>query len=128
MNERYFMNLSVLPQAFSVCQISDVTTVDLSREFVFLSKTDEECSLVCETTVVPQNTLACEDGWRAFRVCGVLDFSLVGVLSELSGLLAKAGISIFAVSTYNTDYLFTKAEVFDRALETLTNAGYAILE
>lgn len=122
------MNLNVLPQAFSVCQISDVSGVDFSREFVFLSKTDEEFSLVCETVSVPANTIALEDGWRGFRVCGVLDFSLVGILAELSGLLAKADISIFAVSTYNTDYLFTKADVFDRALETLAGAGYAILE
>ena len=122
------MNLQMLPQAFTVCQISDVTTVDFSREFVFLSKTDEECSLVCETASVPANAIAREDGWRAFRVCGVLDFSLVGILAELSAILSKAGISIFAVSTYNTDYLFTKADVFDRALETLANAGYAILE
>lgn len=122
------MNLNVLPQAFSVCQISDLSGVDFTREFVFLSKTDEELSLVCETAAVPANAAAREDGWRGFRVCGVLDFSLVGILAELSGILAKAGISIFAVSTYNTDYLFTKADVFDRALETLASAGYAILE
>ena len=122
------MNLNVLPQAFSVCQISDVSGVDFSREFVFLSQTDEEFSLVCETVSVPANTIAREDGWRGFRVCGVLDFSLVGILAELSGILAKADISIFAVSTYNTDYLFTEADVFDRALETLAGAGYAILE
>ena len=122
------MNLQVLPQAFTVCQVSDVTTVDFSREYVFLCKTDEELSLVCETASVPASTIAREDGWRAFRVCGVLDFSLVGILAELSGVLSKAGISIFAVSTYNTDYLFTKADVFERALETLAHAGYAILE
>ena len=122
------MNLQVLPQAFTVCQISDLSGVDFSRDFVFLSKTDEELSLVCETEFVPQNTLTREDGWRAFRVQGVLEFSLVGILAELSGLLATAGISIFAVSTYNTDYLLTRADVFDRALESLANAGYAILE
>ncbi|HWQ98821.1 MAG TPA: ACT domain-containing protein [Clostridia bacterium] len=122
------MNLKVLPQAFTVCQISDVTTVDFSREFVFFSRTDEELSLVCETAFVPQNTLAREDGWRGFRVSGVLEFSLVGVLAELSGILCKAGVSIFAVSTYNTDYLFTKADVFDRAIAALGEAGYAILE
>ena len=122
------MNLQVLPQAFTVCQVSDVSTVDFTREFVFFSKTDEELSLVCETAFVPANAAAREDGWRGFRVCGVLDFSLVGILANISSLLAGHGISIFAVSTYNTDYLFTKADVFDRALETLTHAGYAILE
>ena len=122
------MNLQVLPQAFTVCQVSDVSTVDFTREFVFFSKTDEELSLVCETAFVPANAAARADGWRGFRVCGVLDFSLVGILANISSLLAGHGISIFAVSTYNTDYLFTKAEVFDRALETLAHAGYAILE
>ena len=120
------MNLQVLPQAFTVCQVSDVSTVDFKREFVFLSKTDKELSLVCETVSVPANTIAREDGWRGFRVCGVLDFSLVGILASISGLLAGQGISIFAVSTYNTDYLFTKAEVFDRAIATLCEAGYTV--
>jgi hypothetical protein len=122
------MNLQVLPQAFTVCQVLDVTTIDFTREFVFFSKTDEEFSLVCETASVPASTIAREDGWRGFRVCGVLDFSLVGILAKISGLLAEQGISIFVVSTYNTDYLFTKSEAFDRALETLAHAGYAILE
>ena len=122
------MNLQVLPQAFTVCQVSDMSRIDFSNEFVFLSKTDEELSLVCETAFVPANAAAREDGWRGFRVCGVLDFSLVGILANISSLLAGQGISIFAVSTYNTDYLFTKAEAFDRALETLAHAWYAILE
>ncbi len=122
------MNLNVLPQAFTVCQVSDVSGVDFTREFVFLSKTDEELSLVCETASVPANATAREDGWRAFRVCGVLDFSLVGILAKISGLLAEQGISIFAVSTYNTDYLFTKAEALDRTMDSLARAGYAILE
>ena len=120
------MNLQVLQQVFTVCQISDVTTIDFTREFVFLSKTDEELSLVCETASVPASTIAREDGWRGFRVCGVLDFSLVGILAKISGILAEQGISIFAVSTYNTDYLFTKAEVFDRAIATLCEAGYTV--
>ena len=122
------MNLTLLPQAFSVCQVPDISEIDPSREFVFFSRTDEELSLVCETEHVPQHTLAREDGWRGFRVCGVLDFSLVGILAQISGILAEQGISIFAVSTYNTDYIFSKADVFDRAIEALADAGYAILE
>ena len=122
------MNLQVLPQAFTVCQISDQSGVDFSRAFVFVSKTDEELSLVCETQCAPANTLAREDGWRGFRVGSVLDFSLVGILAEISGILAAQKISIFAVSTYNTDYIFTKTDVFDRAIHVLSAAGYAILE
>lgn len=120
------MNLEVLPQAFTVCQVSDISTIDFTRGFVFFSRTDEELSLVCETDFVPQNTLMRADGWRGFRVSGVLDFSLVGVLAELSGILGKAGISIFAVSTYNTDYLFTKADAFERAIAALGEAGHTV--
>ena len=122
------MNLQVLPQAFTVCQVSDISDIDFSREFVFFSRTDEELSLVCETSFVPANTLAREDGWRGFRVSGVLKFSLVGILAKISSILAEQGISIFAVSTYNTDYIFTKADVFDRAIAALSSAGYANLE
>lgn len=122
------MTLQVLPQAFTVCKIADVSSVDFSREFVFLSKTDEELSLVCETSALPEGTIARKDGWRALRVTGVLDFSLVGILAKLSGLLAKEGLSIFAVSTYRTDYLLIRAEALERAKAALSNAGYAILE
>lgn len=122
------MNIFVLPQAFTVCRVSEVTEADFSREFIFFSKTDEELSLVCETAFVPSDPLAREDGWRAFRVQGVLDFSMVGVLAAISALLAAQNISIFAVSTYNTDYILTKEDVFERALKLLSDAGYAILE
>ena len=122
------MNLKILPQTFTVCQLPDVSGVDFSKEFLFFSKTDEELSLVCETSAVPAIALAREDGWRGFRVGSVLDFSLVGILAEISGILAAQKISIFAVSTYNTDYIFTKTDVFDRAIHVLSAAGYAILE
>ena len=122
------MNLKILPQAFTVCQLPDASGVDFSKELLFFSKTDEELSLVCETSAVPAITLAREDGWRGFRVGRVLDFSLVGILAEISGILAAQKISIFAVSTYNTDYIFTKTDVFDRAIHVLSAAGYAILE
>ena len=122
------MNLQKLPQAFSICQIPDVSQVDFTRPDVFLSQTDEEISLVCETGAVPPNTLAREDSWRALRVQGVLEFSLVGILASFSTILAQAGISIFAVSTYLTDYLFIKEDVFARACAVLSGAGYAILE
>ena len=122
------MNLKILPQTFTVCQLPDVSGVDFSKEFLFFSKTDEELSLVCETSAVPAITLVREDGWRGFRVGGVLDFSLVGILAEISGILAAQKISIFAVSTCNTDYIFTKTDVFDRAIHVLSAAGYAILE
>ncbi|MEZ4628665.1 MAG: ACT domain-containing protein [Eubacteriales bacterium] len=118
------MDIILLPQMFSVCKLPDLSGVDLNRPFCFLGVTDEEVSLVCPDDAVPADTLAREDGWRGFRVQGVLDFSLVGILAQISSLLARHGISIFAVSTYNTDYIFTKADVFDRAIAALVEAGY----
>jgi hypothetical protein len=75
---------------------------------------------------VPAITVARSDGWRAFRVAGTLDFSLVGILAALSKTLADAGVGIFAISTFDTDYILTKAEDFDRALAALRAAGHDV--
>ena len=91
-----------------------------------MGKTDGELSLVCPTEEVPENTLAREDGWRGFRIEGVLDFSLIGILAKISGILAEEKIGIFAVSTYNTDYIFTKEAAFSRAMDALKAAGYEV--
>ena len=89
--------------------------------------TDEEISLVCKTDDVPQNTIERDDGWRGFRIQGVLDFSLIGILSKLSAILAENNIGIFAVSTFNTDYILVKAENFEKALKVLSDAGYDVV-
>lgn len=68
-----------------------------------------------------------DDGWKAFRIQEILDFSLIGILAKISSLLAQNEIGIFVVSTYNTDYILTKAENYLRALEVLDNAGYKII-
>ena len=121
------MKLRILSQSFTVCQVSDFSKAPLQSEFCFLGKTDEECSLVCVTEDVPANTVAREDGWRGLRVEGQLDFSLTGILSGLAGVLAQHRIPIFAVSTFNTDYLLTKAADFPRAVAVLAEAGYEIV-
>lgn len=120
------MTLQVLAAGLSVCKVSDLSGVDLSGELCFLGKTDRELSLVCPTDRVPDSTLAREDGWRALRVAGALDFSLVGVLAGIAGVLARNGIPIFALSTYDTDYILTKEEQFGRALAALRQAGYDV--
>lgn len=120
------MELKILDCRFSVCQIKDLEDVDFSDEYVFISKTDEELSLVCRSELVPKNPIALEDGWRGFRVQGVLDFSLIGILSKLSTLLAEKSISIFAISTYNTDYILVREEKLAEAIETLRDNGYQI--
>ena len=122
------MRIKIIKESFSVCKVKDYSHVNLNDEFCFVAKTDEEKSLVCITENVPGNVLEREDGWRAFRIQGVLDFSLIGILSRISGLLAENEIGIFAISTFNTDYILTKEENFHRALKVLGDAGYSIEE
>ena len=121
------MKLEKLNRALTVCKIVSPRDFDLSKEFYFIGKTDEEYSLVCPTEDTPVNTVAREDGWRGFRVQGVLDFSMIGVLSKLSSILAEQQIGIFVVSTFNTDYILVKEENFERALSALAMAGYDII-
>ena len=121
------MELKRLPFDLTVCKVSDLSEIELSKDFYFIGKTDEEISLVCRTEDTPQSTLERDDGWKGFRIQGVLDFSLIGILSNLSGILAENKIGIFAVSTYNTDYILVKKENFDAALEALDKSGYTIV-
>lgn len=120
------MELQILPQAFSVCKIQTLPDARLLSPPCFLGVTGDEISLVCQTSRVPADAYAREDGWRGFFLSGVLDFSLVGILAGITSLLAADGISIFAVSTFNTDYIFTKSIQFERSLALLREAGYRI--
>ena len=120
------MLLKIIEETFSVCKVKDYSGIDLQADFVFTGSTDEEKSLVCPSRLVPANTIERNDGWRAFRIMGVLDFSLIGILSKISTCLAENNIGIFAISTFNTDYILTKAENFEKAIKTLESKGYKI--
>ena len=120
------MTLHVISEEFSVCKLKDYSQIDPSHPFTFTGATDEEYSLVCPTSVVPSNTTECSDGWRAFRNEGTLDISLIGILSKISAVLAENRIGIFAISTFNTDYILTKAADFEKALALLSAEGYTI--
>jgi len=123
------MKLKSLPFAFSVVKYSQADGVFenvRSLPFFFFARTSEEISLVCETERVPAGYSTREDGWRALAVQGPLDFSLVGILADISAALAREKISIFAVSTYDTDYILVKNECFDTACVALTRAGYEV--
>lgn len=122
------MEIKVLEQDFAVCQVENYTQVNWAAEFCFTGKTDEEYSLACATADVPDNVIRRDDGWKGFRIQGVLDFSLVGILSKIAALLAENSIPIFAISTYNTDYVLTKAEHYEKALGALKQAGYTIVK
>ena len=121
------MELKRIEYDLTVCKVKDISDIDMSANFYFIGKTDEELSLVCKTEDVPAETIERDDGWKGFRIQGILDFSLIGILSKLSGILAEHKIGIFAVSTFNTDYILVKKENYNRALEVLASEGYRIV-
>lgn len=122
------MNIKKLNRDFTVCKLADYSQVDLSAEYCFTGRSDEENSLVCLTEDTPSETLEREDGWRAFRIEGVLDFSLIGILAGIAGALADEKIGIFVVSTFNTDYILVKKENEQKALDRLQQEGYSICD
>lgn len=122
------MEIKKIHQEFSVCQVEDYSFVNLDSEYSFIGKTDEEKSLVCLTSEVPPNVIRCDGGWKALRIQGVLEFSLIGILSKIAAILADHNIPILAVSTYNTDYLLVKKENYEKAIQALEAAGYKIIE
>lgn len=122
------MEIKKIDHNFSVSQVEDYSLVNLNSEYSFIGKTDEEKSLVCITDEVPANVIQRDDGWKAFRIQGVLDFSLIGILAKIAAALADNGISIFAVSTYNTDYVLMKKENYQKALDVLKALGYMIID
>ncbi len=120
------LTLKALSGEFTVCKPKAAVWQD--RPFHFLARTDGELSLVCPTSDAPADCEAREDGWRGLRVAGQLEFSLVGVLSRLSNALASAGVSLFAASTYDTDYLLVRKEQLERAIALLAAQGYQFEE
>ncbi|MBE6020172.1 MAG: ACT domain-containing protein [Clostridiales bacterium] len=118
------IKLHVLEQPLAVCKLKEISQLDLKGEFLFFCKTDEELSLACPEKDLPANTLVCEKGWRGMRIEGMLDFSLIGIISKISGILADNSIGIFVVSTYNTDYILVKEEQFSAAKKVLSEKGY----
>lgn len=119
------MEIKIIDGEFSVCQTEDFSKVDFSEDFLFTGKTDEENSLVCKTECVPDNAVKREDGWRAMRIEGTLDFSLTGIIAGISKVLAEKKIGVFVVSTYNTDYVLVKD--LKGATQALKDAGYSIV-
>lgn len=120
------MRIEVLEQEFTVCKVADYAGVDLEGEFVFTGSTDGERSLVCPTTAVPSNTVSREDGWKAFRIVGQLEFSLVGVLATITSALAAEKIPVFAVSTFDTDYILVSSRDLSDAEDALRGSGFEV--
>ncbi|MES2463797.1 MAG: ACT domain-containing protein [Armatimonadota bacterium] len=123
------MHLTVLPGRFAVCSLPVDAAMPLpvpSGILWSVTKTRDELSLVCDSSDAPSNALAVERDWSALAVAGPLDFSLVGILAALTAPLAAAEISIFALSTFETDYILVKEKSLARAITTLEEAGHII--
>ena len=122
------LELQILAGAYAVSRLSaDAPIPEWAQgELVSLTRTLDELSVVSPAEAVPES-IKSERGWRALRVAGPLDFSLVGILAELSGVLAQAEIPIFALSTFDTDYLLVGDRDLERAVRALKSAGHRVV-
>jgi len=126
--EHRTLTLELVAGRYAVCRLSASEAVPAwatGGPFVSVTRTDAELSVVCAQEAVPTAVLA-EPGWRCLRVAGPLGFGMTGILASLSGPLASSGVSIFVVSTYDTDYLMVQERDLDRATAALTRAGHAL--
>jgi hypothetical protein len=123
------MRLEVLPGEFTIVRLDASAAlpgwIEPAAEFLSITRTRDELSIVCESSRVPTD-LPVERGWRCMKVDGPLDFSLTGVLASLAERLARAGIPIFVVSTFYTDYLLVKAVNVEAAIAALESAGHVV--
>ena len=123
------LTLSVLPETLAVCRLhpdAEIPPWAVGENLLVLVRTRDEFSVVCPQIHVPVD-IHTEGGWRALKVHGPLDFSLVGVLAQIAGVLAEIGVSIFAISTYDTDYILVKDHQLETAKKALTQAGNYLL-
>lgn len=121
------LTLSILTDPFGICRLPQEQPLPdwATGSFLSITRTADELSIVCPQTTIPDG-VRCEPDWRCLKVEGPLDFSLTGILAQLAVPLAQAAISIFAISTFDTDYLMVKADRLDQALATLQAAGHTI--
>ncbi len=122
--------LVLLPDQLAVCRLNaDAPYPDWARpgDLLALVRTRDELSIVCPERFVPPD-IKSERGWRAFQVQGQLDFSLVGILAAIAAPLAQAGVSIFALSTFDTDYVLVKEDTLEDATHALEQAGFLVMK
>jgi hypothetical protein len=121
--------LRVLEGRHSVCHLGAAEKVPVwaanAKGFWSATRTADELSVVCAEAAVPPGT-KCETGWRIFQIEGPLDFSLIGILVSVATPLAGAKVSIFSISTYDTDYVFVKEPDLEKAIGALTAAGHTV--
>lgn len=123
------LTLDLLPEEFAICRLAaGVQVPDWAAAGAFwsISMTSDETSIVCEQRLVPPGVQS-EPGWRALKVVGPLDFGLTGILASIAQPLAEAEVAIFAISTYDTDYVLVASSALERGVEVLTGAGHDVI-
>ena len=123
------MKLQELPKIFSVCRLepsAEIPAWARNGSFFSITKTNDELSIVCEQAFVPSGVKS-ENDWRVFKVVGPLGFSLTGILASIAQPLAEEKISIFAISTFDTDFVLVKNRDWLRACEALEGAGFVFV-
>jgi hypothetical protein len=116
----------LLPERLAICRLSPNDALPswaLNGVFWSILRSSTELSIVCPQEIIPQG-IEYESGWRAFKVAGTIPFELTGILVSIASPIAEAGISIFAISSYNTDYVLVKEDNLVKAMNILTTAGH----
>ncbi len=119
-------NLTIIEETFAIYRFSpdhEIPVELLHNEFCSISRTDEELSIVCRSQL-GLDSLNIESGWSCIKVMGPLDFALTGILADIAAVLAKAKVSIFAISTFDTDYVLVKTESLSLAKASMSQIGY----
>ena len=124
------LTMKLLKENYGVCRLDKTESIPewtQNSDFLSITKTLDELSIVCTQDSIPNN-IKCENNWRILKVEGPLDFSLIGIISSISNVLAQQKISMFAVSTYDTDYILVKDKDIDNAIASLSIVGYEIIK
>ena len=122
------VTLRLTEYQLTVCKLNNIREADGIGGFFTLSSTGREVSLVCEAPFVPAAAVGCEKGFRAFEIMGQLDFSLTGIVSGITTALARNKISVFVISTFDTDWILVKEAKLEKAIDALVGAGYNVVQ
>jgi hypothetical protein len=122
------LSLNILPERLAICRLppdAPLPEPPSYASFWSATRTEEELAIVLPEEAAPAGCKI-EKGWRCFKVLGPLDFGLTGILASLATSLAEAGVSIFAISTYDTDYILVKEENLEKAKQALQASGHSV--
>jgi len=124
------LTMKLLKEKYGVCRLNKNELIPewaQNSDFFSITKTCDELSIVCSQDDIP-NDIQCEKDWKILKIEGPLDFSLIGILASISTILAQKGISIFAISTYDTDYILVKNKDIRNAIDSLVKERYEIID